>query len=50
MGMAEKEWYYTYVLYSIKDNKNYIGYTHNLTYDLNNTGMDRLLLQNIEGH
>ena len=26
----ENSFYYTYVLYSEKDNKNYIGYTHNL--------------------
>ncbi len=30
MGSIEKKYYYTYVLYSEKDNKNYIGYTHNL--------------------
>ena len=29
MGV-ENNLYYTYVLYSKQDNKNYIGYTHNL--------------------
>jgi len=27
----QDELYYVYVLFSVKDNKNYVGYTHNLS-------------------
>ena len=31
MGLLKKDYYFTYVLFSEKDNKQYIGYTHHLS-------------------